>query len=73
MRLEHGILEVGETETRFILDSLSGTHVITSPLIGRFNVMNLLASLAVIHAESQYDSLRKVGSFEELMAEWSLF
>ncbi len=59
-------IEVGERETRFILDSLSGTHVVTSPLIGRFNVMNLLASLAVIHArgKSVPDSLRKVGSFE---------
>ena len=58
-------VEVGDNETKFILDSLAGTHVVTSPLIGSFNVFNLLAALAVVHAQGRSisDTLRKVSSF----------
>ena len=58
-------IEVGENQTRLILDSLAGTHVVTSPLIGSFNVLNLLAALAVVHAQGRSisDTLRKVSTF----------
>ena len=59
-------IDLQERGTEFILDAPTGTHVVTSPMIGRFNVMNLMASLAVIHGmgHSVSDSLRKVGAFE---------
>ena len=59
-------LDLQEKGTEFILDAPTGTHVVTSPMLGRFNVMNLMASLAVIHSlgRSVSDSLRKVGAFE---------
>lgn len=59
-------IDLQEKGTEFILDSPTGTHVVTSPMLGRFNVMNLMASLAVIHSlgRSVSDSLRKVCAFE---------
>ena len=59
-------IDLQEQGTEFILDAPTGTHVVTSPMIGRFNVMNLMASLAVIHGMGHCvsDSLRKVGAFE---------
>ena len=58
-------IDLQEKGTEFILDSPTGTHVVTSPMLGRFNVLNLMASLA-IHSlgRSVSDSLRKVSSFE---------
>lgn len=40
--------------------------VIKSPLLGRYNVMNLLAALSILHAmgRSIPDSIRKIGAFE---------
>ena len=40
--------------------------MVTSPLIGRYNVMNVLASFAILHAlgHSVSDAVRKVGAFE---------
>ena len=59
-------LELKEDGTEFILDAPSGTHVVNSPMLGRFNVLNLLASLAIIHARSRSvpDSIRKVCAFK---------
>ena len=58
-------IDLQENGTNFILDAPSGTHVVASPMLGRFNVMNLMASLAVIHSlgRSVSDSLRKVRAF----------
>ncbi|OUU26593.1 MAG: UDP-N-acetylmuramoyl-L-alanyl-D-glutamate--2,6-diaminopimelate ligase [Verrucomicrobia bacterium TMED44] len=59
-------LDIQERGTEFILDAPTGTHVVTSPMLGRFNVMNLMASLAVVHSmgRSVSDSIRKVCAFE---------
>lgn len=59
-------IDLQENGTEFILDAPTGTHVVTSPMLGRFNVMNLMASLAIIHSlgRSVSDTLRKVGAFE---------
>jgi len=59
-------LDLQERGTEFILDAPTGTHVVTSPMLGRFNVMNLMASLAVVHCmeRSVSDSIRKVCAFE---------
>ncbi len=58
-------IDLQENGTNFILDAPSGTHVVASPMLGRFNVMNLMASLAVIHSlgRSVSDTLRKVRAF----------
>ena len=58
-------LELKENGSEFILEAPTGTHVVTSPMLGKFNVLNLLASLAVIHARrrSVPDSIRKVNAF----------
>lgn len=59
-------LDIQERGTEFILDAPTGTHVVTSPMLGRFNVMNLMAALAVVHGmgRSVSDSIRKVCAFE---------
>ncbi len=59
-------LVVNEQGTEFLLESPDGSHVVTSPMLGRFNVINLLASLAILHAlgRNVADSIRKVGSFQ---------
>jgi UDP-N-acetylmuramoyl-L-alanyl-D-glutamate--2,6-diaminopimelate ligase len=58
-------LELKENGSEFILEAPTGTHVVTSPMLGKFNVLNLLALLAVIHARrrSVPDSIRKVNAF----------
>jgi UDP-N-acetylmuramoyl-L-alanyl-D-glutamate--2,6-diaminopimelate ligase len=57
-------LQAGGSE--FILEGPVGTMVVTTPLIGSYNVMNVLASFAVLHAlgHSVNDAVRKVGAFE---------
>ena len=57
-------LQSGGSE--FILEAPAGTMVVTSPLIGSYNVMNVLASFAILHAlgHSVPDAVRKVGAFE---------
>ena len=59
-------LDLKEDGAEFILEAPTGTHVVTSPMLGRFNVFNLLASLAIIHARKRSvpDSIRKVSAFE---------
>ena len=59
-------LAVHDQGTEFLLESPCGSHMVTSPMLGRYNVMNLLASLAILHAlgRNVADSIRKVGSFE---------
>jgi len=42
-------LELGFKGTTFRLVYPGGDHVVTSPLIGRYNVSNLLAALATLH------------------------
>ncbi|BDU69722.1 UDP-N-acetylmuramoyl-L-alanyl-D-glutamate--2,6-diaminopimelate ligase [Geothrix oryzae] len=49
----HG-LELGPTGTRFTLHSAKGSWEVHSPLLGRFNVYNLLAALAAC-AEAGFD------------------
>jgi len=54
----HG-LELGPTGTRFTLYSAKGSWEVQSPLLGRFNVYNLLAALAAC-AEAGFDLDRLV-------------
>ena len=54
----HG-LELGPTGTRFTLHSAQGSWAVHSPLLGRFNVYNLLAALAAC-AEAGFDLDRLV-------------
>lgn len=51
--------------SKFMMESPAGSLVVTSPLIGRYNVMNALASFAIVHAlgRSVPDSIRKLSSF----------
>ena len=59
-------LELRSNGSEFILEGPFGTMMVTSPLIGRYNVMNVLASFAILHAlgHSVSDAVRKVGAFE---------
>ena len=41
-------LAVHDQGTEFLLESPCGSHMVTSPMLGRYNVMNLLASLAIL-------------------------
>ena len=52
--------------SEFILEGPVGTIVVITPLIGSYNVMNVLAAFAVLHAlgHSVNDAVRKVGAFE---------
>ena len=52
-------LELGPTGTRFTLHSAKGSWAVQSPLLGRFNVYNLLAALAAC-AEAGFDLDRLV-------------
>ncbi len=52
-------LELGPTGTRFTLHSAKGSWEVQSPLLGRFNVYNLLAALAAC-AEAGFDLYRLV-------------
>jgi UDP-N-acetylmuramoyl-L-alanyl-D-glutamate--2,6-diaminopimelate ligase len=52
-------LELGPIGTRFRLDGLQGSFYVDSPLLGRFNVYNLLAALAAC-AEAGFDLNRLV-------------
>ncbi len=52
-------VELGPTGTRFRLEALQGSFVVESPLLGRFNVYNLLAALAAC-AEAGFDLNRLV-------------
>ncbi|WP_243300785.1 UDP-N-acetylmuramoyl-L-alanyl-D-glutamate--2,6-diaminopimelate ligase [Geothrix oryzisoli] len=54
----HG-LELGPTGTRFTLHSAEGSWEVQTPLLGRFNVYNLLAALAAC-AEAGFDLDRLV-------------
>ena len=49
----------------FILDGPFGSTVVSNPLLGRYNVMNLLASYAIVHALSLNVSkvIHKISSF----------
>jgi len=59
-------LTLTENGSEFVLVSPAGNHVVTSPMLGKYNVMNLLASLAIVHSMGRpvADSIRKVVSFE---------
>jgi UDP-N-acetylmuramoyl-L-alanyl-D-glutamate--2,6-diaminopimelate ligase len=54
-------LELGPTGTRFRLDGLQGSFTVDSPLLGRFNVYNLLAALAAC-AEAGFNLTRLVAA-----------
>jgi UDP-N-acetylmuramoyl-L-alanyl-D-glutamate--2,6-diaminopimelate ligase len=59
-------LNLQSTGSEFILEGPFGSMMVTSPLIGRYNVMNVLASFGILHAlgHSVSDAVRKVGAFE---------
>lgn len=52
-------LELGPTGTRFTLHTARGSWPVASPLLGRFNIYNLLAALAAC-AEAGFDLARLV-------------
>jgi UDP-N-acetylmuramoyl-L-alanyl-D-glutamate--2,6-diaminopimelate ligase len=60
----HG-LELGPTGTRFTLHSAKGSWDVQSPLLGRFNVYNLLAALAAC-AEAGFDLDRLVPAAQKV-------
>ena len=49
----------------FLFESPVGSMMVTSPMLGRYNVMNLLASFSILYAmgRSIPDAIRKVGAF----------
>ena len=51
--------------SKFILESPLGNSVVVSPLIGRYNVSNVLASFAIMHAmgEDVLKSIQKLRKF----------
>ena len=55
--------------SKFLMESPLGSTVVASPLIGRYNVSNVLASFAVIHAmgKSVVESIHKLRSFQGVM------
>ena len=59
-------LNLQSNGSEFLLEGPFGTMMVTSPLIGRYNVMNVLSSFAILHAlgHSVSDAVRKVGAFE---------
>lgn len=59
-------LNLGSDGSEFILEGPFGSIVVTSPLIGRYNVMNVLAALGILHGlgHSVGDAIRKIGAFE---------
>jgi UDP-N-acetylmuramoyl-L-alanyl-D-glutamate--2,6-diaminopimelate ligase len=54
-----------EHGSQFIVESPAGSLVTTSPMIGRYNVLNVLASFAIVHALGRpvSDSIRKLSGF----------
>ncbi len=50
----------------FILDGPFGSTVVSSPLLGRYNVINLIASYAIVHALGMNvsKSIHKISSFD---------
>ena len=58
-------LDLKEYGAEFILETPTGTHVVTSPMLGRFNVFNLLITCHHSCEEKiGSDSIRKVSAFE---------
>jgi len=58
-------LSMDEHGSQFIVESPAGSLVTTSPMIGRYNVLNVLASFAIVHALGRpvSDSIRKLSGF----------
>jgi len=52
--------------SKFVMESPLGNTVVASPLIGRYNVSNALASFAIIHAmgKSVVESIHKLRNFQ---------
>ena len=52
--------------SKFVMESPLGNTVVASPLIGRYNVSNVLASFAIIHAmgRSVVESIHKLRNFQ---------
>ena len=52
--------------SKFVLESPLGNNVVASPLIGRYNVINALASFAIVHAmgKNVSKSIHKLSTFE---------
>ena len=51
--------------SEFILDGPFGSSVVSSPLLGRYNVMNVLAAFAIVHAlgANVSDAIHKITAF----------
>ncbi len=59
-------LSLDSEGSKFVLESPLGRTVVSSPLIGRYNVSNALASFAIIHAmgEDVLNSVQKLAKFQ---------
>jgi len=51
--------------TSFVLESPVGNMVVSSPMIGKYNVLNALAAFSIVHAMGGYvaDSIHKLSQF----------
>ena len=61
-----GVADFGGFDgSQFILDCPSGRMVVDSPLVGKYNVMNVLASFAILYAmgRSVPDAIHKLSGF----------
>ena len=58
-------ITIGPDGSQFILDCPNGRMVVNSPLVGKYNVMNVLASFAILYAmgRSVSNSIRKLSGF----------
>ncbi len=59
-------LSLDSEGSKFVLESPLGRTVVSSPLIGRYNVSNALASFAIIHAMGKdvLNSVQKLAKFQ---------
>lgn len=55
-----------EKGSEFLLEAPCGNFVISSPMLGRYNIMNLLASLAIVYAMDRPigNLIRKISAFK---------
>ena len=58
-------LSLNSQQSSFLMECPAGNLVVTSPMIGKYNVLNALASFSIIHAlgESVSDSVHKLTCF----------
>ena len=58
-------ISLSSSGSEFILDGPFGSTVVSSPLLGRYNVMNVMASFAIVHALGLEvsDIIHKISAF----------